>query len=73
MEENALIAKWFEQQYGFEFRVMQDKRCNKWFLRMGIKEQVGAFIEIIKPYVLQIPTMCYKIGLTKTELTGNEP
>lgn len=61
-EENEMIAEYLADVYELQFRVYEDKRNGKWFLRMGQKDQVERFLSIVSPYVMQVPSMRYKVG-----------
>lgn len=59
-EENQIIIDWFLEKWGIKFR--QAKNHNKYRLECGTKE-ARKFIEIIKPYAEQIPSMQYKLNV----------
>lgn len=56
------IIKYFIEKYGIRFTIKKDR--NRFSLRCGTAVAKN-FIEIVKPYVSQVPSMMYKIGLPR--------
>ena len=66
LNECNLIKKWFKERFNIECRVQRIiqtiNKNNQYILRFNVIN-TQKFIEMIKSYVLQIPSMTYKIGL----------
>lgn len=61
-EENQIIIDYFREKWGLCFSQVKNHKCYR--LRCGTKE-ARRFIEIVKPYVEQVPCMKYKIDIRK--------
>lgn len=59
-EDNQIIIDWFLDKWGIKFH--QCKNHNKYRLECGTKE-ARKFIELIRPYADQIPSMSYKLNV----------
>ena len=60
-EEVQILIDYFKEVWGINFYMFHEGRsANSYSLCCGTKEGIK-FINIIKPYVLQIPSMIYKI------------
>lgn len=68
-EENQIIIDWFLNKWGIKFR--QCKNHNYYRLECGTKE-ARKFIELIKPYAEQIPSMEYKLKVKSKPILNNE-
>ena len=63
-EENILIQKYFKRKWNIDVDIKIEK--NKYyFIRFNVKA-LKKLIQIIYPYVIQIPSMIYKIDLDYT-------
>ena len=63
-EENILIQKYFKRKWNIDVSIKCEK--NKYyFIRFNVKA-LKKLIQIIYPYVIQIPSMIYKIDLDYT-------
>lgn len=58
-KENQLICKWLLQKWKIESRVKSDK--NKYWKLFINTSNSRKFVDIIRPYVIEIPCMHYKI------------
>ena len=63
-DENQIIIDWFWNRWGIKFR--QNKNHGKYRLECGTKE-ARKFIELIKPYSKQVPSMAYKLNVKKSK------
>ena len=60
LKENQIIQQWLKERFNINCKIYSLKK--NYFIRLD-KKNTKKFIKIIKPYVLQIPSMIYKIGL----------
>lgn len=58
--ENQIIIDYFKEVWNINFTQVKNK--NQYRLRCGLKE-ARKFVDIVKPYVTQIPSMAHKIAL----------
>lgn len=64
-DDNQVIIEYFKEVWGIQFTQVLNRGLYR--LRCGTKE-ARKFIEIVKPYVSQVPSMAHKMKL-KTNLT----
>lgn len=68
-EENQIIIDWFFNKWNIKFR--QCKNHNHYRLECGTKE-ARKFIELIKPYAEQIPSMGYKLKVKSKPILNDK-
>ena len=59
-QENILISKWLLERYGVESKIHSSHTRNLYFIWMNTTNS-RKFVDIIRPYVLAVPSMHYKI------------
>lgn len=62
-EENIIIQNHLENTFGIKTKIKYRKDGKKAILEINKKEEIIKFINIVKPYVFEIPCMRYKIDL----------
>lgn len=62
-DENIIIKNHLENIFGIKAKIKYRKDGKKTILEINKKEYVINFIDIVKPYVFEIPCMKYKIDL----------
>lgn len=65
-EEHILLQKYFKKKWDIDMDIRMEKQ-KYYFLRFNVKN-LRKLISIIYPYVIQIPSMIYKIDLNYTNL-----
>ena len=68
-EENQVIIDYFKEEWNINFYQFKEGK-ETYSLCCGTKEAVK-FIEIVKPYVSQIPSMTYKIHYDLSQRVKN--
>lgn len=63
--ENIILKNHLENTFGIKTKIKYRKDGKKTILEINKKEDVINFIDIVKPYVSEIPCMKYKIDLEK--------
>lgn len=68
-----IMINYFEEKWGIEFRPFLEK-SKLYSLATRTNDDTDKFIEIIKPYVKQVPSLLYKIrkSLTKEEFIAQQ-
>lgn len=64
-KENIIIKKHLYKNFGIETNIKHRKDGKKAVLEINKRNEIIKFIDIVKPYVSQIPCMLYKINLEK--------
>lgn len=64
-EENIIIKKHLENIFGVKTKIKYRKDGKKTILEINKKNDIIKFIDIVKPYVSEIPCMKYKINLNE--------
>jgi uncharacterized protein YerC len=63
MEENLLLRQHLKNTFNVEFVLSKRKDGSHFLLSINKRNEIYSFIDIIKPYVLEIPCMKYKIAI----------
>ena len=71
LEGNQIIQQYFKEKWDIDCKIQNKLQKRNGFLKIERiycqlkfnKKDAKKFVEIIKPYILQIPSMTYKIGL----------
>lgn len=61
--ENIILKNHLENTFGIKTKIKYRKDGKKTILEINKKEDIINFIDIVKPYVSEIPCMKYKIDL----------
>lgn len=64
-EENILLKNHIKKQFGIEFKLKNRPDGNNYILEIGKRNELMKFINLVKPYVNQIPCMTYKVDIIK--------
>ena len=64
-DENTLLRNYIQDTFGIEFKLSKRNDGSGYFLKINKTNEVYSFINIVKPYVEQIPSMKYKIDVDK--------
>lgn len=64
-EENLLLKKHIQNTFNIKFKLSKRKDGSNYILKINKINEVYSFINIVKPYVEQIPCMGYKIDVDK--------
>lgn len=67
-EDNQIIIDYFKEVWNIKFNQYKNKGVYR--LACGTKE-ARKFVEIVKPYVEQVPSMLYKINVKSLSTTNN--
>lgn len=72
LEENILLQEHIQQTFHIPFKLKKRPDGKNYILELNQRNYIFNFIDIIKPYVSQIPCMSYKINLNSrmVELKG---
>ena len=62
-DENIILKDHLEKTFGIKTKIKYRKDGKKTILEINKKEDIMNFIDIVKPYVSEIPCMTYKIDL----------
>ena len=62
-DENIILKDHLENTFGIKTKIKYRKDGKKTILEINKKEDVIKFINIVKPYISEIPCMKYKIAL----------
>lgn len=63
--ENELLAYHLLTQFGVTFKTKKHPDGSGCMLELNRREEVTSFLNLIKPYVLKIPEMSYKVNITQ--------
>lgn len=63
LKENELICQWLFDKFNVLFRVIFVLGSCKWTLHVSTSKDVSRFLELMRPFVMQVECMKYKIGL----------
>ena len=68
-----IIIMYFKEKWDIDFSFWEEKQ-NKYSIRTASENDIIKFIKIVKPYILQIPSLLYKIrkNMTKDEFLFNQ-
>lgn len=68
-----IIIMYFKEKWDIDFSFWEEKQ-NKYSIRTASENDVIKFIKIVKPYILQVPSLLYKIrkNITKDEFLFNQ-
>ena len=64
-KENLLLKKHIQNTFNIEFKLSKRRDGSNYILKINKINEVYSFIDIVKPYVEQIPCMKYKIDVEK--------
>lgn len=65
MEENIILKNHIKEKFSVEFKLKKRPDGNNYILEIGKRNELMKFINLVKPYVEQIPCMTYKIDIKK--------
>lgn len=65
-EENEMIVAWLLSKWGIEARVKEERRGGTFFIHVNTTN-AKILADIVRPYVLAVPSMHYKIDFRYTE------
>lgn len=71
-KENQLLATYFNHTFGTHFVVSKHPDGHKSLLKINKESEVRHFLNLIKPYVKNIPSMKYKTSVTENIKLKNE-
>ena len=68
-----VIIMYFKEKWDINFSFWEEKQ-NKYSIRTTSENDIIKFIKIVKPYILQVPSLLYKIrkNMTKDEFLFNQ-
>ena len=61
-----IITKYFKEKWNIDFSSWEE-RPGKYSIKTISEDNVSKFVKIIKPYILQVPSLLYKIRKTMTK------
>jgi len=64
-EENIILKNHIKEQFDIEFMLKRRPDGKNYILEIGKRNELMKFIDLVKPYVVQIPCMTYKVDITK--------
>lgn len=64
-EENQLLIEHIKRKFNIPFKLKKRPDGKKYIIELNQRNHIFDFIDIIKPYVEQVPCMSYKIDLNK--------
>ena len=62
-EENLLLKEHIQNTFNIEFKLAKRKDGSNYILKINKNNEVYSFIDIVRPYVEQIPCMRYKVDV----------
>ena len=63
--ENELLADYLLTQFGVAFKTKKHPDGSGYMLELNRREAVISFLDMVKPYVLEIPEMAYKVDVAR--------
>lgn len=63
LEENELLSQHIERTFNIKFKLKKRQDGKNYLLELNRRNSVLTFLEIVQPYVSEIPCMSYKIDL----------
>lgn len=63
LEENIMLQEHLNKTFNIEFKLSKRKDGSNYILKINKRNEVYRFLEIVKPYVNEIPSMRYKIDV----------
>lgn len=63
LEENILLMEYLNKTFNVEFKLSKRKDGSNYILKINKRNEVYKFLEIVKPYVNEIPNMIYKVDV----------
>lgn len=63
MEENLLLKEHLKNTFNVEFVLSKRRDGSNFVLSINKRNDIYSFIDIVKPYVLEIPCMRYKVNI----------
>lgn len=62
-EENILLKEHIEKTFNIKFTLSKRNDGTKYILKINKRNEIYSFIDLIKPYVSQVPSMKYKVEI----------
>jgi len=63
LEENIMLMEHLSKTFNIEFKLSKRKDGSNYILKINKRNEVYRFLEIVEPYVNEIPSMRYKIDV----------
>lgn len=72
MEENLILINHIKTTFNVEFKLKKMPYGKGYALELNKRDEIQKFILLISPYIIEIPSITYKIDIDKRLITAND-